>query len=207
MQEKHPASIGTLWLGAMTLWVAAAVMAAEGEFRIVKRGGMHHLELSAPIRDAMTRYNPSFRAWSDDDYLPMIREFYAYSEHAAPFAVIGDFNADGAADAVLDGRTDEATVVLALISKHDGKYVAVEVTSGLGSVRPREEFYDVGGGVRQFGRWVFLRRRVDPGRVASPFVADEAVLRGHGFEIEWWEKAALLYYWERGTFKALVVAD
>lgn len=195
----------TTWLGVtMAVCVAAAATGADGKLRIVKRGGTRQIELSAAAREAINRYNPSFRTWSDGNYLSMIRQFYKYNEHQAPFAVIGDFNADGALDVVLDGRTDTVTVVLALVSTRGGQaFEAIEVTkSEPGSVRQHEESHALGNDV-------FLRRRVEPGRVTSNFVDEEAVLRGHGFEIEWWEKAAILYYWDKGkgTFKDLVVAD
>ncbi len=182
-----------------------AAIAAASDLRVVERGTQHIVQLSQPARDAITRYDATFQVWRDEDYLPIIRESYEYGEHQAPFAIIADFNADGALDVVLDGRTSTSPIVLALLSRR-GTYDPVVVSAGLGSLRAHEQWYETGGG-RQFGRWVFLRRRVGPGRVRSPFTAQEIVLRGDAFEIAWWEKAATLFYYEDRSFKEMLIAD
>lgn len=54
------------WLGVMTaMCVSAAAVAADGDRRIINRGGIRQIQLSRQAREAMTRYNPSFRVWSE----------------------------------------------------------------------------------------------------------------------------------------------
>jgi len=67
-------------------------------------------EMSAAIQKSV----PGFRHWNFNDYLPRVKIEFKGNE--SPFVVIGDFNHDGVADAILDGADTNRSLVIAVVS-------------------------------------------------------------------------------------------
>jgi hypothetical protein len=155
------------------------------------------------MTDAIRRFDPSFAPWSDGDYLPEIREFYRYTERQTPFAVLGDINGDGRIDAVLDGRTRSQNVVLAVLSRPNGYTARVVQQADL--IDPKTHWY--GSGIRrQYGKDSFLTH-VGPQRMKSAYETMPLVLRHDAFEINYWERAASVYFYRKGRFQTYTSSD
>ena len=171
--------------------------------RITHAHGRYSIELTVSMTDAIRRFDPSFAPWSDGDYLPEIREFYRYTERQTPFAVLGDINGDGRIDAVLDGRTRSRSVLLAVLSRRNGYTARVVQQADL--IDPKTNWY--GSGIRrQYGKDSFLTH-VGPQRIKSTYETMPLVLRHDAFEINFWERAASIYFYRKGRFQSYTSSD
>jgi hypothetical protein len=86
--------------------------------------GIWLLDLPTAMEDALDRYNRDFEPWTMRDYNGAMQ--YEPSPRQLPWAVIGDFNGDGRADAAVAGRTDRDLVVVFVLSSGRSRYRAVE---------------------------------------------------------------------------------
>lgn len=155
------------------------------------------------IEDALARELPDFVPWDIRDYVPDAVYWYgavadSFSERQAMFAAIGDFNADGAADVAIDGRTATERLLVFVLSDGPGyETLVLERT-------PLEEKYD--------RRSVFLRLlprgsalQCLEGDIALP--SNRVTLAADAVEVDLFEKAAHAWYFEAGEFRSCSTAD
>ena len=71
---------------------------------ITKAGDVYHLTLPARLAAAIEKAVPGFEPEDLTSYDSDIQERYQFTSRQAPWAVVGDFDADGVEDVIVDGR-------------------------------------------------------------------------------------------------------
>lgn len=155
--------------------------------------------LSQKMRNALRQYDPNFVPWQSSDYLPSLIHLYSLSARQAPSCVIGDFNSDGTLDTVLAGH-NRTHNVLACILWMAEDFKVVEVEKGE-KTDPKQSRYD-----NEEGLWVYLTY-VPRGRIKSPYEPKPLELKADAFEISYYEKASVLYYFWDGKFSRYSTSD
>jgi hypothetical protein len=162
------------------------------------------LDLPARMRAALDALAPGFREMRVVDFdsttwRPQPGWEYPFDGRQALFAVLGDFDADGRNDVVVrqQSRTEVRTVVVL-------------------DAEPQPRTIEIGRGIRSPGEspgseWIFLMVR-PPGTLELPSweTADAEttlVLTHDAFEVVYWEKGSMMYYWMNGRFEEFVTAD
>jgi hypothetical protein len=171
---------------------------------IKKADGQYVLTLPSMAKEALHRYDPSFKIWAQDDYLPTLIKLYQFSPRQTPFAVIGDFNGDGISDVALHGRNNSNDLVVAVLSSGQG-FKVVEIDRSSLTI-PEKERYGMGDGKTEHGQWVYLVS-ASAGKKESSYEDRPLKLKTDAFEIVCFEKAAVLHYYEDGKFLRYTTAD
>ena len=177
--------------------------AADQEAYISMAGGGHILYLTKEQREAIKAYNSAFQIRREADYLPTLLKEYIFSNHQLPFAVVGDFNGDGRNDVVLQGYDKTNDLTIAVLSSSRGSAVMEIGRSKL--INPETEFY-AAGDHNEHGLWMYLTF-VPRGMVDSPFAQHPLKLSTDAFELNYFEKASVLYYLNGQVFQKYVVSD
>jgi hypothetical protein len=177
--------------------------AAGEEPSISMAGGERILNLGKEQKEAIRGYNPAFQVRREADYLPSLVEEYLFSNHQLPYAVIGDFNGDGKRDVVLQGYDKSNELLIAVLSSNRSHLVMEIARSRL--VDPKTEFYSMGDH-NEYGMWVYLTF-VPRGIVDSPFAKHPLKLSTDAFELNYFEKASVLYYLSGQTFQKYITGD
>lgn len=86
--------------------------------------------------EAIKAYDSGFVMWGEDDYPEGYLRSYLFSFQSSPSVVIGDFNGDGKADAVLAGRDIHGPAILAALSSGATSYMVIRIPT------PRDGFFD-----------------------------------------------------------------
>lgn len=193
---------GMAWLLALgMIFPVALAHAGRPEIRLVR--GTHELILPRAMSNALRAYDAHIVPWRAQDYLPSILRQYRFTARQAPFAVIGDFNADGKADAMLDGHNRRHDLTLCIMSKRRGYTVLPLNISELTDLR--KELYDMGDH-NEYGRWTYLALR-RPGIINSPHEPKPLRLTTDAVESFAYEKAAAVYYYRNGRFHEYATED
>jgi hypothetical protein len=150
------------------------------------------LQLPASFRDALARAAPGFVTWQLPDYTPDIRTGYTVTVRQTPWAVVGDFDADGNQDLVVEGHTAERALRLCILAR--GREFEVLT---LDSVAYH-------AGPRAIDHALLF---VAPGRLGTNFSDDTVTIFADGFEVYFWEKAGSAYYWKNGHFEEFATSD
>src|SRR4030095_573924 len=100
----------------------SAYAANEGP-SIILVANEHVVNLGKKEREAIRTYDPGFQVRKQANYLPSLVKMYSFSDHQAPFAVIGDFNGDGSKDVVLQGYDKSNELLIAVLSSNQGPHV------------------------------------------------------------------------------------
>jgi hypothetical protein len=177
--------------------------AAEEEPSIRLAGNEPVLNLSKEQKAAIRGYNPEFLIRRQADYLPGLLKQYPFSNRQLPFAAIGDFNGDGRMDVVLQGFDKANELLIAVLSSNSGPYVMEILRSKL--VDPKTEFYGMGDH-NEYGLWTYLTF-VPRGMVDSPFANQPLKLSTDAFQLNYFEKASVLYYLSGHKFQKYVTSD
>lgn len=82
----------------------------------LKPGYIAALTPSDEMSGILHKYDPSFQAWTIDDFPKAVVEFYPYSSNSLPYAVTGDFNDDNRTDLILSGHNATQNLILGIIS-------------------------------------------------------------------------------------------
>lgn len=184
--------------------LSVALMAAAREPSIERIGAEYRAVIPEAMQKAISRRAPGFLPWRQNEYIPSLLKNYKFSEIQAPFAVVGDFNGDGARDVVLAGHTKEASLLIAVLSGL-GDFSIEEIQRGP-LIDLKEPWYDVGGGRKEHGLGYYLRY-VPRQRISSPHEPRPLTLRTDAFESVAFERAAAVFYFENGKFRRYVTAD
>jgi hypothetical protein len=167
--------------------------------RLSTARGTWRLVLPSSAFAAMREVAPRFVAWTPAHYWRAITDlgFFDFSGAQAMFAVVGDFNGDGLADAIVDGIADGDALRLALLSDR-GSYVAGELGR-----RP------LGDGEALSTEATEFLTVASPGRYAEPsYLGSRSVdLTTDAFIVAYFEKAATLYYLRSGQWQELPLSD
>ncbi len=166
-------------------------------------GGERVLNLSKEQKSAIRSYNQDFQIRKQADYLPSLLKQYTFSNRQLPFAVIGDFNGDGKNDVALQGHDKTRELLIAVLSSTGGPVVMEIMRSAL--VDPKTEFYGMGDH-NEYGLWMYLTF-VPKGLVDSPFSNQPLKLSTDAFELNYFEKASVLYYLNGWRFEKYVTSD
>ena len=177
--------------------------APEEEPSIRVAGNEPVLNLSKEQRLAIRGYNPDFLIRRQTDYLPSLLKQYLSTNRQLPFAVIGDFNGDRRMDLVLQGHDKTSELLIAVLSSNSGPYVMEILRSKL--VDPKTEFYGMGDH-NEYGLWTYLTF-VPRGMVDSPFANQPLKLSTDAFQLNYFEKASVLYYLSGYKFQKYVTGD
>ena len=172
---------------------------------VTKTPAGHNLVLTVSMLEAIDRWDPTFRPWSDRDYQPGIVRSYDFSAKAAPFATLGDFNGDGRVDVAIHGRTRTRTVLIAVLSEGVAYRVIVIRQSPLAD--PAKEWYGVGNGKVNYGLDVYLTGQVPAGTYVGGDDERPKRIKFDAFEIEDWEKSSTAYLWNGRRFHAVITSD
>lgn len=171
---------------------------------IQKINGKYVVYLPTVMKNVLYSYDSTFKPWEQDDYLPSLINFYNFTTTQAPFAVIGDFNGDTALDVILQGHTAKNSILLAIFPILKG-YNIIEIEKS-GLVNPKEVWYGIGDNKKEYGLWAYLSL-ISPGKIESPYEKKSLKLKTHAFQIEYFEKAAVLYYYKDGKFREYITSD
>jgi hypothetical protein len=199
-------SIGRLKLIGILIYLIASFPSALafGSDPIIKAIGDEHIVvLSDNMEKALRNYDPEFTVWSQRDYIPDITKGYPFSRKQAPFAVIGDFNGDRILDVVLQGHNKKEDLIICLMSD-SRKLRVMEIERGPLTI-PQRQSYDLGPHT-EYGQWIFLTF-VAPGKIESPYEDNPLELKTDAFELNYFEKASVVYYFKRGQFHKYITGD
>src|SRR5262245_4018301 len=94
-------------IAVVTLAALAALAATKPPIcpEIRHTAGTTRVDLPPAFSNAISRAVPGFRALTIRDYADDVGRTYRFSRSQAPWAVVGDFDADGFCDLVIDGRS------------------------------------------------------------------------------------------------------
>lgn len=179
-----------------------ATAAGEGIY-VGMAGNEHVVHLSTAQWQAVRDYNPEFQIRRQQDYLPSLVQWYEFTNHQAPFAVTGDFNGDGREDAALQGHDKDSDLLIAVLSSGQGPHVIEIQESPLFDTK--NAWYELDGR-KESGFWIYLNF-VPKGKVTSSFEAQPLQLANDAFELQYFQKAAVLYYLKDGAFQQYMTGD
>lgn len=191
--------------------LASKAAASDLRTRILRSDNEFSVFLPEAMNRTLHDYDPAFGIWKEGDFYPSVVRDYRFSEQQAPSAVIGDFNADGILDIVLDGHNKNSDLRICILS--NGKSFGVVEISRSSLTDPKKEIIrgpfsgDVLGSslsyYLEFEPWGGKNTRgkdrfqVDEKGVLKPFE-----LKGDAFR--WMSvhgRAAYLYVYDVGKFE------
>lgn len=164
---------------------------------IARAGGTHVILLPDIMRVALRRYDPAFTPCPDDHFPPSLLRGYQFTNHQAPFAVIGDFNGDGRQDVALQGHAGKNFDRLVIFAGRTGARVLDESRS--------EKANDLLGPGDQ-GHLAYLEF-VPRGTYRSHWEAKPLHLGTDAVTVAAYEKAATICYYRTGRFHQYITAD
>jgi hypothetical protein len=175
----------------------------EPYFSVV--GSEHVLYLGAVQKEAIRAYNPDFQIRKEADYISAAVKDYPFSDHQTPFAIIGDFNGDGKKDVVLQGHDKTNDLLVAVLSSNQDPQIIEIRRSDL--TDPASNWIVVGRDDTEYGLWIYLTF-VPNGNVYSYSSLEERTLQvsNDAFELDYYEKAAEVYYLKGDKFQTFATA-
>jgi hypothetical protein len=178
-------------LVALVLITAVDLLHAQAP-RIRRVGKDHELSLSPATKAAIERAVPDFKPWSLADYHADVRQFYLFTMREAPWAVVGDFDGDGADDVVVDGYTATRELRVVVLSRMGGPAM---LTLEAGARQPTK------------GSRYQVLQFVAPGKVRTNYSDETKLIFTDAFNVYYWEKAGTMYYWEGDHFTPFDTSD
>lgn len=209
--ERKAKTVG--WLPVLVFWAALTLghlpaLSQEGpQPHFQKRGDEFRLVLPKEMKAALKASFPKFRPWELSDFLEyLVKKQYGITNHQTPFAVIGDFNGDGAPDVVVYGRDTRQALIVAVLSGPKG-YEASLVRKGPIPIQPYEEWtptaFDTEYGLDECLFFIPKNEKID----LEPDPKTGRMLRAQwpvdSFEFNFRFKESSFYHWKNGKFEVL----
>lgn len=187
--------------------------------RVELRQGEATLVLTPPMHAALRAFDPDFTARHLSDYPPSMwrpgctwssecaRALFRLTAREAPFAIIGDFNGDRIADAVIDGDNRDRGRRIVLLSTrqtfsaseiHSLSRIPHELESSRSDKGASRDWED---GLGEGLSWA------KPDTYRTPYEPKPLVLTTDGFVVNYFGKAASLYYLLNGTWHTFILSD
>ncbi len=164
----------------------------EIEPHILKdESGTYQIVLPEQIKNVLASYDPSFKIFKQENYGEMLIKIYSFSENQTPFAVVGDFNGDSKKDVILNGHTQDAVKVIAVLSG-ENLYQVHEIISNTKSEPLIQTTY------------ISFTAK---GNIKSPYEDESLELQADAFDYNYFEKASSLYYLKNNSFIRYTTAD
>jgi hypothetical protein len=161
------------------------------------------LVLGKSAEEALKKYDPKFKVWTEQDFAPSVLKYYTFSSRQMPWTVVGDFNGDDTNDVVMLGANDSNHLLVVILSGKE-KFRVLEIES-FNKTDPKKEC-TVGLPIKECGLWRYLTYS-GPGTRKSPHEKKELFLTTEGFELNYFEKSATLYFHDKGKFRTYTTAD
>ncbi len=142
----------------------------------------YKINLSTSMTKALQAYNPDFKIWRSAKFNPKLITDYPYKPYQAPSAVFGDFNGDGAIDAVLMGHDKTKELLIAILSKsskEDYKVVEIWTKHGLWNSKNTHPESIADGDL-----FLFLHHKGEIIKRSNPNGCSERTLKTDAFGIE-----------------------
>lgn len=164
----------------------------------------------------LKKYNPDFRIWKSDDFLPSLIQLYEFKSfyrrgffaYQTPSAVIGDFNGDNVPDAVMMGYDKTSSLTIAVISNKSGYHI-IELGKGPRK-NPKKEWYGMYGGEegREYGFSSYITL-FPPGKImpSSNFNRPEIELKTDAVVMEMFEKSSTVLIYKEDKFVSYTMGD
>lgn len=159
---------------------------------VQRKEDTYEVVIPQAMQDALLETVPDFEPFTLSEYGPDIERRYQFTMRQAPWAAIGDFNADGYTDLIIDGRSSLRSYRFCVWGNPVKPQVLTLMQSGPWPSTPRPGEY---------------LRFAAPGRRGTNYSEERLDLFTDAFEGIIYEKAATLYYWEDGRFKEFATAD
>ena len=156
---------------------------------ILRMAGEHKLILPPSISKAIQTSVPGFELWTLPAYGPDIAKYYEFTSRQAPWAVIGDFNADGLPDVIADGHSGKQCYRLCIWGGVAGPRVEVIQSRSCGGPSLNVLLY------------------APPGQQGTNFSDDRTFIYADGYMDYIWEKAGSTWYWDNGKWNEWVSSD
>jgi hypothetical protein len=183
----------------LSLFVAApAALSADDIPEICQVNGEYTVKLSSAMSEVLKEYSWQFVVSKQSDFYPDVIRAYRFTEKQAPFAVIGDFNGDKVLDVILLGHDRKYVQILGIVSGGNG-FEIVPVLS--------YPWTDPGDKMRDAGLMAKYLAYVPPRRVESAFEGFPLELKTDAFELVYFKKSSVLYYYENGVFNQYTTGD
>ena len=183
---------------------SALALGAPIEPKINKHDGGFYLDIGKTVQDAVKRFDPFFEVWTENDFLPAIRESYKPSAAQTMAGIVGDFNGDKIKDVVLSGRNNKNNLLIAALSQPGGNFKVIEIERRP-LTDPRRQWLEGPKG-QTHGLWTFLSYN-KPGIVTSHFEKQPLKINTDAFQEIYYEGGAVLYYFRDNRFQKYTTND
>lgn len=160
------------------------------------------LHIPSAIRKSLEKYDGSFSAWQQKDYVKSCdgrTDYYRCSEKQLPFAITADFNSDGKTDLVINGHNQHNNLLLGIVSSDSG-YVVTEIRR-TELILPRDS-------------WIDNRENRGLYHCLEYVSKDDPILKrkkitisADAFSLGVFGKGATLYYYKEGAFRSSPFTD
>jgi len=200
-----------LFLLPVTLFLFPQESRAE-ELRVSIYSGVqfstYSVAVSPEMKAVLDAFNPGFKIWDREDFLPSILETYQLQKNQCPQAVFGDFNGDLVGDIILWGHDSKSTLLLAILSYQKESlafdYKVQVIRKGPPIKNPREL---VCSSPAKKGLGSYLTY-FPPGQLKSEFEEKPLNLKTAAFKLQdACVSSVALYYYKDGRFHTYTTGD
>jgi len=139
--------------------------------------------------------------------MPSVKQYYKFSKKQNLSSVVDDFDGDGVNDVILQGRNSKEDLILAILSKTQN----VLLIDKFPLTDPSKNWMVVpdvknNSTKKEYGLWVYLTH-VPVGKKSSPYEKKKLDLKTAAFELQYFEKASVLYYFDGKKFSKFTTGD
>jgi hypothetical protein len=182
----------------LVIIAAPAAFSADDRPQICQVNGEYTVQLSSAMSEVLKEYDWNFVILKSSDFYKDVIRTYSFTEKQTPFAVIGDFNGDEVLDVILLGHDRKYVQLLGIVSSANG-FEIVPVLS--------YPWTEPGEKMRDAGLMAKYLAYVPPRRVESAFEGFPLELKTDAFELLYFKKSSVLYYYENGVFNQYTTGD
>ncbi len=165
------------------------------------------VEISEAMWPVLQAFNPDFRLWNREDYVPSILKRYELTAKQCPQAVFGDFNGDLVGDVVLNGHDKKQFLLISILSykKDTGAFdYKVKIIQKGPLFNPKEQSCSL---PETKGLGTYLTY-FPPKRFKSEFEEKSLNLKTDAFKLQdACASSVALYYYKDGEFHTYITGD